>query len=469
VISACGSDSGSTKGIFSLTEVSGASSFAPGCNGAPQLGTNYRNSAVEPYLAVDPTNPAHLIGVWQQDRWSNAGSNGLLTGVSQDRGSTWSRTSAHLSRCTGGNSSNGGDYERASDPWVTFSPDGTAYQISVSFNSSNPGKAILVSRSTDGGLTWNEPWALASDTDSDFALDKPSITADPYNAHFVYAVWDRLSGLNSPDPTVVRGPTWFARMVNGTWGDAQIIHDPGSDAQTIANQIAVMPDGTLINLFLLITKASTATSERQVAIQRSANNGASWSQPIVIDHSLATAVTNTKDGHRIRSGVLIPDIGVDARTGTLYVVWEDSRFSGFTREGIALSVSRDGGLTWSTAVQVNQVLSAPAFSPAVRVLQSGKIGITHYDLRNDDPRDTASFVATYWLVTSADGGTTWQESVIGEPFDLRTALLGEAYFLGDYEGMSQAGDSFIPFFAATSASAGADRTDIFIQPAAMSQ
>src|SRR5271155_3322348 len=53
-----------------LSVVSGVSPFSPGCQGQ-QTGTDYINSAVEPSIAVDPTNPRHLIGVWQQNRWSN--------------------------------------------------------------------------------------------------------------------------------------------------------------------------------------------------------------------------------------------------------------------------------------------------------------------------------------------------------------------------------------------------------------
>ena len=41
---------------------------------------NYLNSEVEPQVAVDPTNPSHLVGAWQQDRWSNGGAHGLVAG-----------------------------------------------------------------------------------------------------------------------------------------------------------------------------------------------------------------------------------------------------------------------------------------------------------------------------------------------------------------------------------------------------
>src|SRR5438309_952858 len=104
--------------LMGLTAVSGPSPYAAGCNGAPQRGAVAMGSAVEPFLAADPSDPGHLIGVWQQDRWNNGGANGLLTGSSVDNGRTWTRTEARFTHCSGGNAANGGDYERASDPWI---------------------------------------------------------------------------------------------------------------------------------------------------------------------------------------------------------------------------------------------------------------------------------------------------------------------------------------------------------------
>ena len=44
--------------------------------------TNFPDAEVEPYVAVDPTDPTHLVGSMQQDRWSDGGSNGLTNVVS---------------------------------------------------------------------------------------------------------------------------------------------------------------------------------------------------------------------------------------------------------------------------------------------------------------------------------------------------------------------------------------------------
>lgn len=132
--------------VAPLTLISGPSPFASctdGATGTPGE-TLYVNAEVEPWVDVNPTNPNNILAVWQQDRWSNGGAHGLVTGVSKDGGATWTRTFAHFSTCAGGNAANGGGYERASDPWVTFAPNSDAYQISLSVDSNAIKSAILV-------------------------------------------------------------------------------------------------------------------------------------------------------------------------------------------------------------------------------------------------------------------------------------------------------------------------------------
>jgi hypothetical protein len=96
---------------------SAASPFAPGYDGQAATGTLYVNAEVEPYLAVNPANANHMIGVWQQDRWSDGSARGMIAAVSRDGGLSWSRQALPVSRCGGGTVANGGDYARATDPW----------------------------------------------------------------------------------------------------------------------------------------------------------------------------------------------------------------------------------------------------------------------------------------------------------------------------------------------------------------
>src|SRR5215213_1341160 len=124
----------SAYGAGSLVRVSGTSPFAGShCSLAGQRGENLLNSEVEPFVDVSPANADNIIGVWQQDRWSSGASRGNVVGASLDDGRTWKVIKqTKNSLCTGGTPANGGGYERSSDPWVTISPNGDAYLMSLS-------------------------------------------------------------------------------------------------------------------------------------------------------------------------------------------------------------------------------------------------------------------------------------------------------------------------------------------------
>lgn len=435
--------------------VSSASAFPAGCGGVPDVGTLYVNAEVEPYAAINPTNPANLIGTWQQDRWSNGGAQGIAIGYSMDGGMTWTRRALPVSRCGGGNAANGGDFQRASDPWVTFAPDGTAYQLSLALSGAvlAPGSrsAVLVSRSADGGRTWGESTTLIRDGEL-FFNDKPSITADPTDSRYVYAVWDRASSDN-------RGPTMFAHTADGgaTWESARPIYDPGSDRQTIGNIIAVLPDGTLVDFFTQLDTASTGV----FAVLRSTDKGASWSAPIRIAEYLGIGTRDPETGAAIRDSGFIGQISAGA-AGQLFVVWQDARFSGGSRDGIAFSRSGDGGITWSAPLRINADPAVQALVPSVNVRADGMIGVSYYDMRSNTA-DPATLLVDYWLAFSRDG-LVWNESRIAPAFDLAVAPVDRGYFLGDYQSLASSGGNFFPFYVRTNSFDLANRTDVFVTP-----
>jgi hypothetical protein len=190
----------------------------------------------------------------------------------------------------------------------------------------------------------------------------------------------------------------------------------------------------------------------------------SWTaSPASIAEAQFVGVGDFKSRRGIRTGSVVPSIAVDRQGGALYVVWEDARFSGMQRDGIAMSKSIDGGLTWSAPAQINGSPS-PAFTPAVAVAQDGTVGVSYYDLRNDPVTDRDRLLVTQWLATSSDGGTTFTETLIGAPFNIQLAPLvdGPAWFLGDYQGLAAAGNAFVPFFVAISQGGP---SDVFFRPA----
>jgi hypothetical protein len=481
-----------------LVQVSGASPIAA-CNGDDGNvgGTEFVNSEVEPHVMVDPSNPAVLIGAWQQDRWSNGGAEGLVTATSTNGGAGWSlNAQTRSSICTGGTAANGGNYERASDPWVAISPDGTAYLMSLSVNS-NPGgfanafpSAMLVMRSTNHGASWENPVTLIRDENPSVFNDKNTITADPNDSRFVYAVWDRLiSPLGAPpnprafeNARAAAGDVYLARTTDGgdTWEPARKIFKAGTIAQTIGNLVVVLPDnaafdGEVLNVFTLFRGAKNEHDTRgfNIAAIRSTDHGATWSKrETVIADFRRGIVVDPDDGAPHRTGDINPEAIVDPTSGAVYVVWQDNRFG--PRSSIAFSQSLDGGLTWSSPIRVNQTPSADpgepagnnqAFLPMVQVLGDGTVAVSYYDFRNNTSDGGATTPTDAFVVhchAACSDPASWGDElrVTDASFDSRRAPVARGFFLGDYVGLGSDGSAVFPFFTITH---GSDRASVFVR------
>ncbi len=453
----------------SLERISRASPFNATCGGPAAGGTVFINAEVEPWVSANPENDGNLVAVWQQDRWSNGGAQGNLTGVSFDRGRSWSRpTPPRFSRCAGG------EYDRASDPWVSFGGDGSAHQIALAISADQTISAILVSSSRDGGRTWGSVTTLQRDTSAALFNDKESITADPRNGRFVYAVWDRLQIENPANPlSRFSGDTLFARSTDSgrTWEPTRTILDfpDNSNIQTLGNQIVVLSDGTLVNVFDLIDRGLPL-----VAVQRSTNRGVTWSAPIIVDVLFSSAtqgqgVVDPRDGAPIRTGDLLVEAAADPRrkSDTVHIVWQDIRFTlaaplPIFNDQIVIASSSDGGETWSDPKRISSNKLTQAFTGSVDVDEDGNIGVTYYDFTDDDPAGIP-LETDYWFTSSRDGGATFsaRRQLTDGSFDMRTAPFANGFFVGDYEGLTSAGGRFLPVFVTANSGNLANRTDVF--------
>ena len=452
--------------------------------GQEETSTVYLNSEVEPWVAVDPTDSDRLVGAWQQDRWDDGGARGLVTAYSTDGGANWSapNTTTYSSLCTGGTVANGGDFERATDPWVTIAPNGHVYLMSLSLDNPNTSAdhAMLVMKSTNGGLSWGTPTTLIRENLPTVLNDKNSITADPNDPYGsrVYAVWDRLEFPNAHARAAAienafpfKGPVYFSRTINGgtSWSTPKAIFGKGSITQTIGNQIVVLPDlddgvfeGQVVDFFTYRTlkMGGNVFGFDNLALIRSSNQGATWTKnPIIVNKIFSAPEVDPETGDPIRAAGIIADVAVDASNGMLYAVWEDARFSGFEFNEVAFSQSDDGGFTWTTPVKVNQTppigdLRGQALLPEVHVLPDGTVGVTFFDFRGDDLGD-AELDTIYFLahchpdVDDCSDEANWADSPINgpPPFDLRVAPDARGYFLGDYSGLSDIGSAFLAFFS----------------------
>jgi hypothetical protein len=441
----------------------GPSPFTATCNNA-DFATEQQaaGSVLYPNSEVEPRSARYgstIVGEYQQDRWSDGGARGLVTSVSHDNGATWTRVVVPgISACSGGN------YLRASDPWVSFAPNGDLYAISLSFlGTTNPNhNAILVSKSTSLGDSWSAPITLTADDTN--GLDKESITADPYNSNYVYAAWDRIVGpggsLRASDNGIIhaksfKSQTFFTRSTNGgaSWESPQQIFVDSSFSGSIGSIIRVLGDGKTL-LDGLQTYGNTAWKGGtcgSVSVLRSTDQGASWtSKPIIIAPFSCTYVGahNPDTGALIRSGGL-PDLAVDGSKA--YMVWEDALPAAPTTGRILFSQSLDSGLTWSQPIVISRATppGVDAFIPTIAVDSNHVVGVSYYDFRNNVPGGIAS--TDLWLTRCASscaspGSWSADTRVTPSSFDMSAAPEARGEFLGDYTGMTTSGAAFEPFF-----------------------
>ena len=464
---------------------SGLSPFAPGCGGPGEAASSsvlYQNAEVETHVAANPTNANNVVAYWQQDRWSDGGAHGNLAGYTFDGGLTWQHSAPAFSRCSGGAAlGNAGNYERATDPWLSFSPNGRLHAIGLVFDNSTARNAVLAAYSTNGGATWSTPRIVRFDNPRAVGNnfnDKETLTADPFNSSLVYATWQRIvspsehaSQRGYENAASFSSTAWFARSTNGgeSWEPARPIYKPhGSLTQTIGNQVEVLPDGTLINGFNLIhaIKNSHGTRGYNVALVRSPDKGQTWSREILVNRLLSDEVTDPDDGHDVRTGDILPDWAVDrsdaATRGNVYVVWMDRRLNDPDHDDILLARSRNGGLTWDDPVVVDKTpLGVDAFTPMVDVDSQGRVAVSYYDFRNDVPSDEG-LSTDFWLAHSHNGGASFTDEsrLTSAPFDMRTAPDAGGYFVGDYTGLDHVGSAFHPTWVGANDGNIANRTDV---------
>jgi hypothetical protein len=161
----------------------------------------------------------------------------------------------------------------------------------------------------------------------------------------------------------------------------------------------------------------------------------------------------------------------------MYVVWQDLDPT-FSFIGVFMSMSKDGGDTWSDQITVGGEASTPASPsifaqlPAVHVADDGTVGVLFFDDRNDipcpdlelpneenpecftvlsdgsvkaGPLDQDWFLKTY----DPDLNLIDERRVTQESFDLRQAPIAGGYFPGDYVNCTSTDNDFVCAFTRT--------------------
>jgi len=475
----------STLGLTTLVQVSEPSPLPPPASTSP---TVFTDSEAEPQIAVDPTNPAHAVAIWQQDRFrSVGGARALVVSVSYDANAPtaiWSApTAIPYFNAT---DPLGSAFPRYTDPWVTITSNGDIYAAALALTPAGPvpgHTAVQVSKSTDGGFTWSTPATLIDTTAPgglpiDQANDKEMIVADPndHTGQTAYVVWDQIdfpsdtANFNALHAGAAdRENAYFAKTTDGGahWTTAQNITNFLDLKAASSNELVVEPDGSLVDVCTLFKGSGSQPGQADkitLAALRSTDGGNTWSAPIIGPAVETMAVTDPDTGAPVRDGRWTQNVTVDPSNGNLYAVWADGRFSNFTHEDIAFSMSTNGGHTWSDPIKVNQTPTnipagdQQAFTPTVAVNSDGTVAVTYYDFRNNTDLTPGSGVPTdYFIVVNPNpvsNPSNWSETQLtNSSFNMENAApTSRGYFLGDYQGLAAAGQNFYALFAQAGAS-----------------
>jgi hypothetical protein len=325
-----------------------------------------------------------IVAAFQVGRIYDGGACAVGFATSTNNGASW--TSGLLPGIT--KYAGGGPNDRATDASVAYDAAHGVWLVSsltLLEAGGVHGNAVVTSRSTDGGLTWSNPFTTATGGD----LDKNWIVCDntassPFYGH-CYTQWDdhgagnRLEMSTSTDG----GRTWSAPATNNTG--------------VIGGQPVVRPDGTVI---VPIANAN----ETAIGAFNSTNGGASWSAVTTI----ATVRHHTVAGS-LREGAL-PSAEIDG-AGTVYVTWADCRFRRSCRTNdLVISHSLNAtGTSWSAVARVPIDATNSGvdhFIPGLAVNKatsgaSAQLGLTYYFYPSGSTQLSVGFIS------STNAGTTW--------------------------------------------------------------
>lgn len=250
--------------------------------------------------------------------------------------------------------------------------------------------AVHTTFSTNQGLTWSAGLTVSAGAEG-FVWPSHNAVATNGDVYVSYHSQPTFTG-NAPNGTsgqvfVLRstdgGATYPQKGAAFTAGNADITFNVQTSARTL-NQSAswtqgsaqawVLPDPLNPNNVYVVANDDPTNNNQgagfddmDVFIIRSTNQGVNWSAPAQID----AGPTGTTQ--------FFPTAGIDDQTGCIAVTWYDTR-TGATNTAnnflldLFMRSSSDGGLTFSPAVQVNDVAFDPDLGAGQRFPGTLRIG-----------------------------------------------------------------------------------------------
>jgi hypothetical protein len=369
--------------------------------------SSYHKTQVEPdTFAFGST----IVSVFQTGRFYDGGSSNIGWATSTDKGATW--THGFMPKTTV-YATPPGPWDRISDPAIAYDAKHDVWMAEGLTLTGTTGEDVIVNRSTDGGLTWQNPVTAAHNTGTFF--DKSWIACDDWsgspNYGHCYVEWDDAGhgDLMKMARSTDGGLTWTAASVSSAFG--------------LGGQPLAQPNGTVVVPF-----AGNGVDDLV-----STDGGKTYST----FHVASVQARGPNGGLRTPD---LPSAEVDA-SGRIYVVWYDCRFrSGCSSDDIVMSTSTDGK-TWSSVVRIPidpTNSGAEHMIPGIGVDRSTSGKSAHLALTYFFYPTANCITSTCKLevgyVSSTDSGSTWTNPVtVAGPMKL-TALprTNQGYMVGDY-------------------------------------
>jgi len=408
--------------------------------------TNDTTAQNETPLAVNPRNAQNLLT--GNNDWNY--NDGCGVNASFDGGKHWTKTLPNgfvpgITRFTNDPAVPGtGDGDFGGDPAVAFGPDGTAYFACFSYNGTST--ALLLRRSTAGGLTWqagahakvSDPLTLVSAFNGQGISRGSNGQFPDHDAMWVgadgtiYVTWAQFHGFGA------NSPIWIATSRDGgrSFGIPAKVSSGNvrsdQDARIVTNQ-----DGSVA--YVTFDNAIQGGKGSAMYVSRSTDRGQTWSAPIQFAVFTNPVCLFPPDcfnisGGQFRAPGSYPAPAYNPANNRLYVAYSDIDVDGLAKVFITSASAAD--LTqWTPRTVVAAVPAGDRFAAELGIAPNGRIDVAFYDRSY-----TSNTLVDLTYATSSDFGATWRSVRVSKSgFDPSAygvpSSSGITPFIGDYNGI----------------------------------